>query len=261
MASSVTSSCSTDEYCQMLTTSIIPACERLSGAAGCWCGHQEAFYRCSTCVAGLTDGQTPPEAFYPFRGGKIITKIPPAHTYVPLPDFEESCRVYEQLIENSTSVIELPIKTTSASSTVGLSATALVTPSNVSGERNKLPVGIIIGGVLGAVFGLIIVFFAVRYAERSIRGGRSRRSSQNDHYYKSVEYAGESALNGHLSRIVYTSPYECIMPRLVPGDTQPDSTHVITSVESPEPTSPPPYQSSTLQSHFYLSDRKPRVAG
>ncbi|CAE7126549.1 unnamed protein product [Rhizoctonia solani] len=244
MAASITSSCTTNEPCRMLTASIIPTCEQLNGAAGCWCGNREAFYRCSLCVAGSTGNQTSQETTYPFQA------------------FEESCGVYEQLMQSSTaaSIIGLPIPTASAGTTMGGSSTQ----GNASGgsiERGKLPIGVIVGGVLGAIIGLLIVFFGVRLLARLIKKDGSKQASRNNYYYKSVQYSDERSMNVHRSRAAYDAPYECIAPRPISGGTQPDSTHVITSVDSPEPGSPPPYQSSTRPPHTgrYPPDRKSRV--
>ncbi|CAE6404936.1 unnamed protein product, partial [Rhizoctonia solani] len=214
-------------------------------AAGCWCGNHEAFYRCSLCVAGSTNNQTSQETTHPFQA------------------LEELCAVYAQSIQNSTAAprTNLPIQTASASVTMGGSVTTNTqNRSGVSGER-KLPIGVIVGGVVGAIFGLLIVFIGVRVLARSIAKNRTKESSRKNYYYKSVRYSDERSMNVHRPQTNYESPYEYITSRPVLGETPPDSTYIIESVDTPEPASesPPPYQSSTYPPHKYPPDRKSRA--
>ncbi|KAG8682837.1 hypothetical protein FRC08_014697 [Ceratobasidium sp. 394] len=171
---------SNNTYCQQLTGTVIPRCERLRGDPGCWCGNHDPLHYCAICMSNPTDNQTTADQTQAASAGHAA--------------FHVACNAYEELI-NGTASTTSSAQSSTASSTLLPSATAA---SSNSGE-NKVPTGVIVGGVVGGVLGLVAVLGIIYIISLLIK----RNNRQHDIAPSSVSYMGSE----NKSPIGFGAPY------------------------------------------------------
>ncbi|KAG9105552.1 hypothetical protein FRC07_009197, partial [Ceratobasidium sp. 392] len=138
VAFAISPPCANYTYCQQLTVTVIPRCERLRGDPGCWCGNHDPLHYCAICMSSPTDNQTTADQMQAASGGHSA--------------FHVACNAYEEWI-NGTSVIATSSISPSTSSTPAATPTAITS----TGGSDKVPTGTIVGAAVGGALGLVAI--------------------------------------------------------------------------------------------------------
>ncbi|KAH7335967.1 hypothetical protein B0J17DRAFT_719632 [Rhizoctonia solani] len=195
-------------WCQHLTEAVIPSCQALLGDPGCWCGNHDPVHHCAMCMSSPSDNQTTPEQMRAANNGHNA--------------FLAACHAYEQYITSMASTTSTSSMISTTSQTPTPTPTPTIVSSN-SSDNKPVPVGPIVGGVVGLVVVIGIVYLVSIVLKRN-----NRRS---DVHPSSVSRMSSE----HKSPIVYATPYPQLSannPSPVPGHISP---HNSSFVPSPEP--------------------------
>ncbi|KAG8764211.1 hypothetical protein FRC12_008234 [Ceratobasidium sp. 428] len=167
-------------FCQALTTTVIPRCQRMRGDPGCWCGNHDPLHFCAICMSNPSNNETSADQTQAAMTGHQ--------------NFHLACNAYEELI-NGTAVVS----TTSVQSSTSATATPTVISSN-SDDDNKAPIGAIVGGAVGGAVGLVAVAGIIYLISLWIKGKNERQSDVGP---SSMSYMGSE----NKSPIGFGAPY------------------------------------------------------